>query len=278
MSKRVYVGFFLMFVLIFAQVPYIPIERHGSEVIEPQGPGEINWTQQVIKAKGWGIIDTTLPRPQAKAMAIRAATVVAQRNLLEIIKGVRVTSETKVQDLMTRVDYIYTRLDGVVKGARMVGDPIEKDGMIEVELAVGIYDSSGVAPTVIDAVRQKVARIATLSAQDRLKIEKITGLVIDATGTNVQPAIFPRVLDKQGNVLFDPAEYYDSNDPELRKLVKILTTAEKEIKKAEIGKNPYIIKAFKAIHSDLVVDDENAKKVNWLKRTFRSLLKIGKAL
>ncbi len=264
--------------LAFAQSIYIPIERRGNEVIEPQGPGEINWTQQVIKAKGWGVIDTTLPKPQARLMATRAATVVAQRNLLEIIKGVRVVSETKVQDLMTKSDYVYTRIEGIVKGARILGEPIEKDGIIEVELAIGIYDSNGIAPPTQKGLGVELAKLVTLTDKEKEEIKKITGLVIDATGTNAKPAIFPRILDEDGNVLFDPAEYYDPNDPSLQKLIKIITTAEKEIKETEFGENPYVIKAIKAIHSDIVVSKEESKKVNWLKKTFQALLKIGKAL
>lgn len=281
MSNRVVICLFCFLCIISAQTPYIPTPYDRPEigdVTEPQGPGEINWTQQVIKAKGWGIIDTTLPKPQARLMATRAAQVVAQRNLLEIIKGVRVVSETKVQDLMTRSDYVYTRIEGVVKGAQMIGEPIEKDGMIEVEMAIGIYDSNGIAPPIQKGLGVELAKLASLTKQEKEEIKKVTGLVIDATGTNAKPAIFPRILDEDGNVLFDPAQYYDPNDPSLRKLIKIITTAEKEIKKTELGDNPYVIKAIKAIHSDIVVSKEESKKVNWLKKTFQALVKVGKVL
>jgi len=277
--QKIFLSMCLLYTLGgFAQTSYIPIETHDTDVIEPQGPGEINWTQQVITAKGWGVIDTTFPLPQAKLMATRAAQVVAQRNLLEIIKGVRIVSETKVQDLMTKSDYIYTRIEGVVKGAKMVGEPIEKEGIIEVVLAIGIYDADGIAPLIQEGLGKKLKDFVQLSENEKTEIAKITGLVIDATGTGVKPAVFPRILDKDGHVLFDPAEYYDPNDPTLQKLLKVLTIAEKEIKKTELGENPYIIKALKAINSDIVVDNENAKKVSWLKKTFQSLLKIGQVL
>ncbi len=278
MNKKILSLVLVTVPLLFAQMTFIPVERGGDDVIEPQGPGEINWTQQVIKAKGWGIIDTILPAPQAKLMAIRAATVVAQRNLLEIIKGVRVVSETKVQDLMTKSDYVYTRIEGIVKGAQMIGEPIEKEGMIEVELAIGIYDSSGIAPPIQKGLSIELAKLATLNEKEKEEIKKITGLVIDASGTGAKPAIFPRILDENGNVLFDPAQYYDPNDPTLQKIIKVVSTAEKEIKKTELGDNPYVIKALKAIHSDIVVSKEESKKVNWLKKTFQALIKIGKAL
>ncbi|MEO0093330.1 MAG: hypothetical protein ABIK67_03640 [candidate division WOR-3 bacterium] len=134
MNKKILILWVVLLTLLPAQTPYIPIERSGDEVIEPQGPGEINWTKQMIKAKGWGIIDTIHPKAQAKILATTAAIAVAQRNLLEIVKGVRVVSEMKVQDMISQSDYIYKRIEGVVKGAQMVGEPVEKEGVIEVEL------------------------------------------------------------------------------------------------------------------------------------------------
>ena len=262
----------------FSLAQYIPIEKGGKEVKEAQGPGEINWTNQIIKAKGWGIIDTTLPKPQAKLMAIRTAQVVAQRNLLEIIKGVRVVSETKVQDLMAKSDYIYTRIEGIVKGAQMVGEPIEKEGIIEVELAISIYDSNGIAPIIQKGLGKELTIFSPLTEKEKEELQKITAIVIDAKGTGAKPALFPRIVDEKGNVLFDFAEYYNPNDPNLRKIFKIVTLTEEELKEIGLGENPYIIKASKAIHSDIVVNKQNAKKINWLKRSIHSLIKIGKIL
>jgi len=263
---------------VLAQVPYIPVEKDKKDIIEPQGPGEINWTQQIIKAKGWGIIDTTLPRPQAILMATRAAQVVAQRNLLEIIKGVRVVGETKVQDMMLKSDYVYTRIEGIVKGAQMVGEPVEKDGIIEVELAIGIYDPGGIAPIIQKELGKKLEVFSSLTDKEKEEIKKISALVIDAKGTGAKPALFPRIVDEKGNVLFDFAEYYNPNDPDLQKFFKVVTLTEEELKEIEGGENPYVIKASKAIHSDIVVDKKNAKKINWLKKTIRSVIKIGKIL
>ena len=50
--------------------------------IQKEEGGQINWTTQFIEAEGEGIIDNErFKNPaQARALAIRAATVVAQRN------------------------------------------------------------------------------------------------------------------------------------------------------------------------------------------------------
>ena len=110
----------------------------SSEVITGNDTSHVNWTTQTIEAKGWSVIDTTRFKiaAQAKAMAITGAKVVAQRNLLEIIKGVHITSETIVEDMITQNDKIKTQIEGVIKGAQMKGDPVFNGDLVEVTLVI----------------------------------------------------------------------------------------------------------------------------------------------
>jgi len=53
--------------------------------------GYIDWLNQKVYAKGLGIAPKNKRNStQANALAYRAAVVVAQRNLLEVIKGVHI--------------------------------------------------------------------------------------------------------------------------------------------------------------------------------------------
>ncbi|MEK6743705.1 MAG: LPP20 family lipoprotein [Nitrospirota bacterium] len=104
-----------------------------SDALENVGQGTINWTSGVVYATGIGAPPPSAVNPaQARAMAVRAAQVVAYRNLLEIVKGVRVDSETVVENFMTRSDIIKTRVDGIVKGAMIVKTQYLSDGSVEV--------------------------------------------------------------------------------------------------------------------------------------------------
>ena len=93
-----------------------------GEVIEPTPTGDIDWSGNVIRATGTGVVDPNNPIPaQARLMAERAAVVVAQRNLLETVQGVTINSETRVENFMTDYYVIYSRVDGFVKNAQQVG-------------------------------------------------------------------------------------------------------------------------------------------------------------
>lgn len=84
---------------------------------------DINWAGGYIIASGQGTASHAEARGKARIKATTAAKVAAQRNLLEIIKGVRITSLTTVEDAMLKEDIIRTRIDGMLKGAHTVGDP-----------------------------------------------------------------------------------------------------------------------------------------------------------
>ena len=69
--------------------PLGPIFAPG-QVRELVPGGAIDWSGKTVAARGTGVLDPgNSNRDQAWQMAERAATIVAQRNLLEIIKGVR---------------------------------------------------------------------------------------------------------------------------------------------------------------------------------------------
>ena len=87
-------------------------------------------------AEAGDVVDPTASFLQAVAarLACRAAVVDAQRNLLEAIQGVRVTSTTVVQDFALESDEIRTTLEGVVKGASMLERKTNDDGVCTVVL------------------------------------------------------------------------------------------------------------------------------------------------
>lgn len=135
---------------------YEIVEEFSEPVVEQYTNGNVNWSEQFIEAKGTSVIDNErfkIPA-QAKAMAIRGAVVIAQRNLLEIINGVKITGETRVQDMIATNDYVYSRVDGLIKGAQQIGEPIEIDGLIEVTMRVPLYASNGLAPIVYSQMPQ----------------------------------------------------------------------------------------------------------------------------
>lgn len=89
----------------------------AEDVIKETPGGSINWSEGVVYANGFGTAKAGLNAAQRRLLSRRAAIVDGQRNLLEMTKGVRLTSATKVVDVMLRDSVIATRVTGVIKGA-----------------------------------------------------------------------------------------------------------------------------------------------------------------
>ncbi len=110
-----------------------------GDAVETMGQGSINWTSGQIYATGIGAPPANPANAaQARAMAVRAAQVVALRNLLEIIKGVRVDSDTVIENFVAKSDSIRTRVEGIVRGAQIIKTVYLTDGSVEMTVGMSM--------------------------------------------------------------------------------------------------------------------------------------------
>ena len=112
--------------LLFAVGPVYSLDN-GQE---PVGEfGYIDWIGMKVAATGMGAPPANaVNAAQARIMARRAAIVVAQRNLLEVVKGVHIDSQTRVENFMVQNDSIVTRVKGILKGAIIEEIKYQPDG------------------------------------------------------------------------------------------------------------------------------------------------------
>ncbi|MCX7861587.1 MAG: hypothetical protein N2449_01165 [Bacteroidales bacterium] len=256
------------------------ILQQSKPIIQEKPNGQINWTEQYIEAKGQSVIDNErFKNPaQAKLMAQRGAVVDAQRNLLEIIKGVNVTSETTVQDMITTRDYIYTRVDGVIKGAQMIGEPIEKNGIIEVRMRVPLYEQNGLAPAIYQDIPdlKKVSTASDVLNQipDNVKDQALQALAFNLGGKKFDPSMFPIIVDENNNLVLDLSKLYD---PKTGKFPKLLSASEEIMKELGFKKGVEVLNVLRTEPGKMVIDNNSLKKVNW-KKIGEVAGKIGKFL
>jgi len=256
------------------QVLLEEIVKQSKDVIVTKPNGNLNWTQQYIEAVGQSAIDNErFKNPaQAKLMATRGAVVVAQRNLLEIVKGVQIIGETTVQDMITTSDYVYSRVEGVVKGAQQVGEAKEKDGFVEVRLRMPLYGKESLANTLdqpsLDLAKRKngFELSPQLSQKDNETGEGIDGsnpIVFHVANESAfDPSMFPVVLDAEGKVLFDFSKIYNQKEgafPQYLQLGKDILQAYGNQKGVDI------ITMIQTGKGQFKIPEKSSKKVFWNK-------------
>ncbi|MFT3843200.1 MAG: LPP20 family lipoprotein [Myxococcaceae bacterium] len=217
---------------------------------DPKATPGMNWQGQTVRATGSGAPDLKASNPaQARLGAERAALLDAMRNLLSQVKGVQIDGSKKMSDAMTD-DRIAARVEGVVKNYRVVGKRYFSDGGVEVDVEVSVAYLTDVFDP--DPVQQLPTK--TEGPKDN------TGLVIDARGLKVTPALAPRLLDDAGKTVYS----VDSLSADARKMtgvasyVQSLEDAKKTLK---VGDKPLVVKASKAQGADILLAADDAKKL-----------------
>ncbi|WP_447972890.1 LPP20 family lipoprotein [Nitrospira sp. Kam-Ns4a] len=171
-----------------------------SDAVEPVGSGTINWSTGWVKATGLGAPPPNATPGQAKAMAERAAQAVALRNLLEVVKGVRVDSVSLVENFIVKSDVIRTQVSGFVRGAQVAKTDYQPDGAVEVTVKVPLYGVDSLITPFLDEKGIRPQEVGPNAPGE----EGATGLVIDARGLGVKPACLPAILDPEGNIVYGP--------------------------------------------------------------------------
>lgn len=259
------------------------LAKSSKPVIETLPNGSINWTQQYVEATGQSVLDTARfkNKAQARAMATRGAVVVAQRNLLEIIKGVTIVGETTVEDMITTSDKIQSRVEGIVKGATQVGKAVEVDGLIEVTMRIPLYSSEGLAPVLVDSLEHIIEKETTLdnarmsTNSDESTVNKSTTappssgidltnkpFVFNLNGQKIDPALFPVITDSTGNLVLDLSKFYD---PKKGKFPQYLQLGKDIAKTANFKKGVEVIDIIQNSNGKFVISEKVKKKINWEK-------------
>jgi len=133
--------------------------------------GSINYSDQTIAAVGIGFVpQNVINAGQARRMALRIAKQDALRQLIEIVNGVTLTSETTMSGAMVD-DVINTKVRGFIRGARQVGDPkYLSDTSVEVEYSVSMSAISDNAKAPArETIRSAAEYKAPISSENGIK-------------------------------------------------------------------------------------------------------------
>ncbi len=251
MKKQAGIMGLSFFLVLFSFAVGGLLEGNSGQVIQTIGQGEVNWTTSVIRALGSGAPSPSSPNISvARLGAERAAKVDAMRNLLETIKGVRIDSETTVVNAMTQSDVIQSRVQGFVRGAKVVDKKYFDDGGVEVIIEMPI--TGELADILLPATGGQSAPSAGSPIY--------TGLIIDTKGLELHPAMSPKVIDEEGREVYGSA--YVSREFAIQQgIVGYGKDVEVARQNERVANNPIIVKGIKTEgsgNSNVVISSSDA--------------------
>ncbi|MCG6533582.1 MAG: LPP20 family lipoprotein [Syntrophales bacterium LBB04] len=263
MKNRIFI-FVLLY--LFIGLPLATLAHAGEE-----GKGGIDWVGGYITAIGNG----TSEKPslaQARLLARRAAVVDAQRNLLEMINGVKVDSQTTVENFTVKQDIIKTNVSGIVKGAHIVKDSFEKqpDGSIvaTVEMRICMNQCKESANSLVQALgldkkKEDITTPPQLPPQPMPPAEvppqpketkgyaydttkPVTGIVFNLEGRMFERVIMPVIVTTGANKTSFTVYSAKSVNPNVVRtygVVRYANTVDQALKNTHLGDNVMIISA-----------------------------------
>ena len=228
--------------------------------------GSVDYSAQAINAVGIGFVPTNAVNAgQARRMALRIAKQDALRQLIEIVNGVTLTSETTMSGAMVD-DVINTKVRGFIRGARQVGQPkYLSDTSVEVEFSVPM---SGISDIMLPPLTVPVApannTVGAEASSPTTASGGVSGLIIDARGLNARPAMAPRILDQNGNAVYGPGKY-DRKYAVTNGVAGYSKTLEAAQKDPRVAGNPLVIKGVATSgtnRTDITVSNADVSRID----------------
>lgn len=239
-------------------------------LVEDLGNGKIDWANGLIHVVGYGAPPQGVSGPQAKLMARGAAKADAYRNAAEVLNGVRVTSQTYVENYVTRSDEIKIIVEGFVRGARIIRVDQHWDGIIELTIELPLGGQTGLTTLLnrpeVTGGSAAGQRVPFGYPESEVTTERTvyTGVLIDARTLKIKPALYPQVFDHEGYLLY-ASTLVDMARPGFTTIVAYARSLDLARKLPRLGANPLVLAADGAVptrdgdQTDLILGVEAVK-------------------
>jgi len=259
-------------------------EKIQSKCTVNQSNGCIDWANGVIYAAGMGV-----PNPNFKTQAQRtysayeASKTVAMRNLLQMVEGINISSSRTVKAGMLESDTINTQISGKIRHVEEVGRPkTMNDGSVWVTMRMYLRDIVSIlmnnqqfAIQANEQMIQQTPQKQTAPAEPEENEEGIQyggeadtvygGLIIDARGTGLVPAMSPKIYNTEGKEIYGSAAI--ERDFVLRYgIAGYVKDIEKSATNKRIKGKPLYVKGglSEGKSSDLILSDKDSELIQQL--------------
>ncbi len=217
-------------------------------VVEDLGDGEIDWTNLRLIAGADGASATGV-LASIEAMEGDARAKLGPK-MLDLCRKIRISSRQYASDLLEAHDAVSDRLDDNKSIFEVFESQYFTSGSVHIEAALPIH--AWLRPA-LTHLAQGVERPAAAAG--------VTGVVVDARGLKVAPAVAPRLREAGGAVIYS-VETLSEYAASLRPPVVYVHDPADPVAVKRAGAEPLFVRASAIVEeTDLVLDELDAPRV-----------------
>lgn len=187
----------------------------------------------------------------------RMSVMDAYRYLAEQVDDLHVTSESTVKNMRDFDDVINTKVDALIRGAKVISVIRESDGSFHAKVRLSIYGGS---QSLAGAVLQENISVEDFPKPKFTNIRSninYTGLIVDCRGMNLSSAISPTIKTVGGREI-----YAYKNIGYQNAINSGMVEYADNMNSTRAGSSPLVIKAVTISgECDVVVSEEDAEKI-----------------
>lgn len=253
-SKKLLAAVTMGLALSFAGASYAaPVDTSVSVQVsvEQSVKGNVNWEKGAsadVEAIGVGMAPDNMPTARGMAMARRAAIVDAYRYLAETINAVQVDAETTMNNLTVESDIVKTKVNAIIRGAKIIEEFSNSDGSYTVKMSVPLYGVGSVAAVAIPEANKTVLPAEAPVISDgyvpsaEVQAAAYTGVIVDASGMGLEGTFSPIIYDVNGRAIYGMRNI-DKDFAISKGMVEYAGDVQNAVVSSRAGANPLVVRA-----------------------------------
>jgi hypothetical protein len=226
------------FILICCFAP--AFAQNESHFIERTNFGVINWSQLTVRATGVGQL-TEKRDENAPRITLTAAQADAKKNILQTIRRLRVDRKQTVFQISEKNNRIEEEILKLIQNARMVTQEYLSDGTAKIIMELSLLGAF--SQLVLPQELKQIESVRSIVPPENIPAP-FTGLIVDATGIKLKPALVPKIMDESHKEIFGSA--FASRESAVQQgMVRYVPDLEAARKQQRVGNHPLVVKGLK---------------------------------
>ena len=247
----------------------------GPGYIQKTQIGKIDWDVGIIEVKGVG---SPSQKDDGKTTAaneriLANARSIAQKNLNKLINGIYIDATRYVAGTTLTDEALGPQIESMIQAAREIEDRRRylSDGSVEIFLQFSLF--GGFAQLILPAEIRQIQPIKAVSPATSPEgspaspippeSDVFTGLIVDARGVSLSPAMAPRIFDDAGQEVYG-ASFVSREYAVQSGVCAYLVDLDNARTNRRIGPNPLVARGLRSTgknRCDLVISNADAEKL-----------------